>query len=107
MDTQMKKGLLDAYVLAIVNKDETYGYKIVQEANNAISLTESTLYPILRRLEKQVLLETHTEEYNSRLRKYYRITGEGKAKLHLYKEQWKDIKLIMDEIFKMGEGETA
>lgn len=82
--------LLDAIVLAVVAKDVggTYGYKITQEVRNVIELSESTLYPVLRRLQKDECLETFDEQFNGRNRRYYKITERGMAQLNLYKNEW-------------------
>lgn len=80
--------LLDALVLAVVSKEDTYGYKITQDIRNAIDISESTLYPVLRRLQKDNCLETYDREYMGRNRRYYRISSKGRAQLGLYKEEW-------------------
>lgn len=81
--------LLDALVLAVVAKDDTYGYKITQDIRVAVDVSESTLYPVLRRLQKEENLEIYDREFQGRNRRYYRITDKGKAALELYKEDWK------------------
>lgn len=73
--------LLDAMVLSIVSRKETYGYEITHELQKIIDVSESTLYPVLRRLQKDVCLEAFDLEYKGRNRRYYRITVEGKNKL--------------------------
>lgn len=82
--------LLDAIVLAVVSNDAegTYGYKITQDVRQAIEISESTLYPVLRRLQKDGCLETYDMEYAGRNRRYYRITDAGMAQLNLYKSEW-------------------
>ena len=82
--------LLDAIVLAVVSKDQegTYGYKITQDVRQVIDISESTLYPVLRRLQKDGCLETYDQEYAGRNRRYYRITEAGMAQLNLYKTEW-------------------
>lgn len=82
--------LLDAIVLAVVSKDKdgTYGYKITQDVRQAIEISESTLYPVLRRLQKDSCLEVYDMECDGRNRRYYRITDRGKAQLHFYFEEW-------------------
>jgi len=75
--------LLDALVLAIVSKEDTYGYKITQEIREAIDMSESTLYPVLRRLLKDECLESYDKEYMGRNRRYYRVTTAGAAQLSL------------------------
>ena len=81
--------LLDALVLAVVAKDDTYGYKITQDIRIAVDVSESTLYPVLRRLQKENNLETYDREFQGRNRRYYRITDKGRAALALYREDWK------------------
>ena len=82
--------LLDAIVLAIVEKDSegTYGYKITQEVRSIIEVSESTLYPVLRRLLKDECLEVYDKEFGGRNRRYYRITERGRRQLALYQQEW-------------------
>ena len=82
--------LLDAIVLAAVSKeaDGTYGYKITQEVRKAIDISESTLYPVLRRLQKDQCLDVYDLAIDGRNRRYYRITEVGRAQLALYKGEW-------------------
>lgn len=90
--------LLDAMVLAIVDREDTYGYKITQDIRVAIEISESTLYPVLRRLLKENDLETYDREFQGRNRRYYRTTPKGKATLLLYKEEWKLHKKKIEDI---------
>ena len=82
---------MDAIVLAVVSKDAegTYGYKITQDVRQALEVSESTLYPVLRRLQKDQCLDTSDQEFAGRNRRYYRITEGGMAQLNLYKSEWK------------------
>lgn len=82
--------LLDAIVLAIVSndKDGTYGYKITQEVRQVIELSESTLYPVLRRLQKDDCLEVYDMECDGRNRRYYKITPKGLGQLSMYESEW-------------------
>ena len=84
--------LLDAIVLSVVSKekDGTYGYKITQDVRNAIDVSESTLYPVLRRLQKEECFETYDKAIDGRNRRYYRITEKGNAQLSLYRVEWKN-----------------
>lgn len=77
MDAQMKRGFLEVCVLASINRQDSYGYQIVKDVPAILSLTESTLYPLLKRLETAGLLTTYSVEHSGRLRKYYRITEAG------------------------------
>lgn len=83
--------LLDAIVLAVVSKEAegTYGYKITQDVRQVLEISESTLYPVLRRLLKDDCLETYDQEFGGRNRRYYKVTEKGMAQLNLYKEEWK------------------
>lgn len=83
--------LLDAIVLAVVSKEKegTYGYKITQDVRQAIDISESTLYPVLRRLQKDDCLEVYDLAYDGRNRRYYKITGKGRVQLGLYYNEWK------------------
>ena len=82
--------LLDAIVLAVVSKEEegTYGYKITQDVRLAIEISESTLYPVLRRLQKDGYLFVYDRECGGRNRRYYQITEAGETKLAEYRQEW-------------------
>jgi len=82
--------LLDAIVLAAVSKEAegTYGYKITQDVRKAIDISESTLYPVLRRLQKENCLEVYDLAIDGRNRRYYQLTEIGRAQLSLYKGEW-------------------
>lgn len=96
--------LLDAIVLAVVSKDSegTYGYKITQEVRQVIELSESTLYPVLRRLQKDECLEVYDVECAGRNRRYYKVTGQGLAQLQLYESEWKKYSEKINGMFKGG-----
>ncbi len=93
--------LLDAIVLAVVSKEEegTYGYKITQDVRRAIEVSESTLYPVLRRLQKESFLVIYDMECGGRNRRYYRITETGMAKLEEYRREWEDYSSKISELF--------
>ena len=96
--------LLDAIVLAVVSKEEegTYGYKITQEVRGVLDVSESTLYPVLRRLKKDDCLETYDMAYAGRNRRYYRLTEKGTAQLNLYKVEWKNYSSQITRLFEGG-----
>lgn len=83
--------LLDAIVLAVVSRDVggTYGYRITQEVREIIDISESTLYPVLRRLQKDDCLEVYDMEFAGRNRRYYKLTERGRVQLGLYEEEWR------------------
>ena len=97
--------LLDAIVLAAVSGEPegTYGYKITQDVREALEVSESTLYPVLRRLQKDGCLETYDQEYAGRNRRYYRITEAGMAQLNLYKSEWKAYSQKISFMFEGGD----
>lgn len=94
MDIQLKRGLLDVCVLAAIQGGESYGYQIIKDIKPYVEISESTLYPILRRLEENRMLCVRSAEHNGRLRKYYSITGLGKERLADFVEEWKEIMAI-------------
>ena len=100
MDIQLKRGLLDVCVLAAIKNEDSYGYRIIKDISPYVEISESTLYPILRRLEAQELLTVRSEEYNGRLRKYYHITPEGLRRIVDFKNDWKEILSIYQFVFK-------
>lgn len=91
MDIQLKRGLLDICVLAAIEHEDSYGYKIIKDIRPFMDISESTLYPILRRLETAELLTVRSEEYNGRLRKYYHITEAGRDRITAFKKEWEEI----------------
>lgn len=105
MDSQLKKGLLEFCVLAVLKKKDSYGYQIIKDISDYIEISESTLYPILKRLEQGSYLTTYSKEYNGRLRKYYYITDLGKEKLKGCKEDYEQVKKIYTFILGGNEHE--
>ena len=93
--------LLDAVVLAVVSREEegTYGYKITQEIKQALELSESTLYPVLRRLQKDGCLTIYDEPFNGRNRRYYKITPFGRRQLEQWLAEWEEYKAKIEQVF--------
>ena len=102
MDAQLKKGLLDVCVLSVLRQRESYGYKIIADIAPYIEISESTLYPILKRLESTGAVTTNSREYNGRLRKYYCITQKGLQKIQEFIEDIKEFEKIYDFIVRGG-----
>ena len=100
MDMQLKRGLLDVCVLAAIKDDESYGYRIIKDIKPYLDISESTLYPILRRLEAAELLTVRAAEHDGRLRKYYKITKQGLKRIEDFKEEWKEIMSIYKFVVK-------
>ena len=103
MDIQLKRGLLDVYVLAAIKNEDSYGYKIIKDMKPYIELSESTLYTILKRLEQQEMLTVKSAEHDGRLRKYYHITGTGLKRIRDFREEWKEIMAIYQFVTKEDE----
>lgn len=91
MDVQLKRGLLDVCVLAAIKDDDSYGYQIIKDVKPYVDISESTLYPILRRLEIAKMLTVRNAEHNGRLRKYYHITELGLGRIEEFKKEWNEI----------------
>lgn len=94
MEAQMKRGFLEACVLAAVSGEESYGYQIVKDVPASMGLTESTLYPLLKRLEKAGCITARSVEHNGRLRRYYRITDDGRARIEEFLAEWPSVREI-------------
>lgn len=91
MDTQLRRGLLEICVLTVLRRGDSYGYQLVRDVSEIIEISESTLYPILKRLESGGSVTVYSVEYNSRLRKYYHITEIGRTRICDFLTEWKDI----------------
>ncbi|WP_461810110.1 PadR family transcriptional regulator [Faecalimonas sp.] len=96
--------LLDAIVLSVVSQEQqgTYGYKITQDVRQALEVSESTLYPVLRRLQKDECLEVYDMQFDGRNRRYYKVTEKGMAQLNLYRIEWKNYSKKISEMFERG-----
>lgn len=102
MNVQVKKGIVEVCVLASLIKAPSYGYKIISDISELIEISESTLYPILRRLEAQDLLRTFSRDFNGRTRKYYEITRLGEKRVKEFIEEWKDMERVYEFIKRKG-----
>ena len=102
MDIQLKRGLLDACVLASIRGAPSYGYQIIKDMKPYVEISESTLYPILRRLEASKLLTVRSAEHNGRLRKYYHITPQGLQRLDAFQKDWNELLSIYQDIVSQG-----
>ena len=100
MDIQLKRGLLDVCVLAAIKDEDSYGYQIIKDIKPYLDISESTLYPILRRLEAAEMLTVRTAEHNGRLRKYYHITAAGLNRIEDFKSEWKEVMSIYKFVTK-------
>lgn len=102
MAFQMFSNLLDALVLGVLKSEDTYGYVLTQRAKELMDISDSTLYPVLRRLQKDGSLSTYDVPFQGRNRRYYSITDKGKAKLNDYIEEWNSYKQMVERILTGG-----
>ncbi len=106
MTYQLTAPLLDACVLGIVAHEDTYGYTLTQKIRELVDVSDSTLYPVLRRLQKENCLETYDQPFQGRNRRYYRITGVGLGRLEYYRNEWSDYKEKVDIMLSGEEGNS-
>lgn len=94
MDVQLKRGLIEVCVLKVLTHGDSYGYQMIKDISNYMDISESTLYPVLKRLEANEMLSVYSVEYNSRLRKYYKITDSGKKRIRDFLLEWEQVMKI-------------
>ncbi len=99
---QLGSALLDACVLAVLSQEDTYGYVLTQRIQSIMDVSESSLYPVLRRLQKDNCLTAYDQPYQGRNRRYYSITQEGKDRLNEYCSDWLTYKQKVDQILLRG-----
>ena len=104
MDVQLKRGMLDACVLTVLRRGDSYGYQLVRDVGEIIDVSESTLYPILKRLEASGQVTVYSVEHNGRLRKYYRITEAGEKRIHAFLDEWRELLRALSRIEAGVEG---
>ena len=106
IDPQLKRGLLDVCVLSILRREDSYGYQLIKDLSGCIEISESTLYPILRRLAAGGCLTVYSVEHNGRLRKFYRIADGGVRLIDQFLTSWPEILRIYDLIKECAEDDT-
>ena len=102
MAIQLGSVLLDACVLAVVMREDTYGYKLTQEVKQIMDVSESTLYPVLRRLQKDGYLRTYDKTFQGRNRRYYTVTEKGREQFQQFYDQWNRMRVKIDEVMDGG-----
>ena len=102
MDAQLKRGLVEVSILTLLTRGDSYGYQLIKDIEPILSLSESTLYPVLRRLEAAQCLTVYSVEHNSRLRKYYAITDAGRQRIAEFMREWADVKKVYDFIAEVS-----
>lgn len=106
MDIQLKRGLLDVCVLAAIKNTDSYGYQIIKDIKPYVVISESTLYPILKRLEASECLTVKPLEHNGRLRKYYHITNAGIRRIADFESEWQEIVSIYNFVTRKDSDEN-
>ena len=91
MDAQLRRGVLDVCVLRALCEGDSYGYRIVKDISPFVTISESTLYPILKRLESMGCLTVYSVEHSGRLRTYYAITEAGRERIRDFLTEWEEI----------------
>ncbi len=102
LDPQLKRGMLEICILAALRDEDSYGYELIRKMENCVSVSESTLYPILRRLESAGSLSVYTVEHNFRLRKMYRLTERGRERIAAFLDGWPEVMKMYDYIREVG-----
>lgn len=105
MSYPIASSLLDGIVLAVIERESTYGYRITQDVQKVLEISESTLYPVLRRLQKDGCLTTYDESFAGRNRRYYKITQHGRAQLRQRRIDWQNYRSGIDAIFFGGDSQ--
>lgn len=102
MALPMMGNLLDALVLGVLKTEDTYGYVLTQRAKELMDISDSTLYPVLRRLQKDGALSTYDAPFQGRNRRYYSITDRGKQLLEQFIKDWDSYKIMVEKILIGG-----
>ncbi len=100
--TQLRRGVLEHCVLALLEGEQRYGYDLVTELSSAgLLASEGTMYPLLSRLRKDDLVATSWRESPSGPpRRYYSLTAQGKEALLGFRESWGQFKYAVDAILE-------
>ncbi|MBS7575998.1 MULTISPECIES: PadR family transcriptional regulator [unclassified Enterococcus] len=104
MDIKIPTVLLDGAVLTLLKNEDLYGYTLTKTIQNCLNVSESTVYPVLRRLAKEGYLTTYDEPYEGRMRRYYHLAESGQNQLAEIRKTWIIFRDVMDTI--IGEGAT-
>ena len=104
IQTQMKKGVLGLCVLALLSRGDSYAYEIASKLSLAVDMGEGTIYPLMRRMQSEGLVETYLEESPSGPpRKYYRITGAGTDRLEAQVAEWRSFTQAVESLIADSE----
>ena len=99
IEIQLKKGVLGLCVLALLSRSDSYAYEIASRLSDAIDMGEGTIYPLMRRMQSEGLVETYLVESSAGpSRKYYRLSEAGRAALAVQTTDWKTFTEAVDAI---------
>jgi len=99
IQVQLKKGVLELCVLALLSGGDSYAYEIASRLAEGIEMGEGTIYPLMRRMQDDGLVETYMVESSAGpSRKYYRLTEAGKASFAAQTEAWRAFVKAVDDI---------
>jgi len=103
IQVQLKKGVLELCVLALLSRGDGYAYDIASRLAKGIDMGEGTIYPLMRRLQQDGLVDTYLQESASGPpRKYYRLTVAGKASFEAQKSEWSAFAKAVEDILGGG-----
>ncbi|WP_336773292.1 PadR family transcriptional regulator [Paenibacillus sp. MMO-58] len=103
MNVQFKKGVLELCVLVMLDKQDRYGYELVQKISSQIEISEGSIYPILRRLTSEECFTTYLQESTEGpSRKYYRLTDKGRTYLYELISEWTEFASGVNHLIKEG-----
>lgn len=100
MNIQVPTVVLDGSVLAVLTKEDTYGYIITKAMQELFGVSKSTMYPVLRRLKRDGYLETYDKPFEGRNRRYYHITEVGVTHLNEISQAWVDFRGAVDSLLE-------
>ena len=99
VQVQLKKGVLELCVLALLSRGDAYGYEIASRLAQGIGMGEGTIYPLMRRMQGDGLVATYlVESPSGPSRKYYRLTDTGRASFESQKSEWTAFSAAVDAI---------
>ena len=98
LDPQLKRGMLEICILSALRREDSYGYELIRKLEKCVSISESTLYPILRRLESAGSLTVYTVEHSFRLRKMYHLTEQGREQIGAFLDSWQEMNRMYEFI---------
>lgn len=107
MGFQVSSALLDACVLSVLQCEDTYGYVLTQTLKSELGISESTLYPVLKRLQRDGCLTTYDRAWQGRNRRYYAITEKGAEQAEAYRRDWKSYRNNVDKLLYATGGDLG